>query len=197
MPKAAYHDRVRVTLVLATTLLIAVGLGAAAMAAPSAQSTPGAANLAPDGIGTVRFGLEESRAVTELNALLGAPAARGVNTGCSPRYTEVEWGDLVAEFRSNRFSGYRYAEGGYPVTTPGSPHEALPPKSSPTLATARGISLGSTLAELRVVYGPLRFIGTDRWQSPNGLVFVDNAEHSPEAPSSRLVEIKIGTCGDF
>lgn len=30
-----------------------------------------------------------------------------------------------------------------------------------------------------------------------GLVFYDDALHDPEPPSSRIVEIKIGTCGDF
>jgi len=67
----------------------------------------------------------------------------------------------------------------------------------PLLRTATGISLGDTLGRLRAAYGSLRVIGTDRWESPDGLVFYDNAKHDPVPPSSRVIEIKIGTCGDF
>jgi len=147
--------------------------------------------LAPSGIGAVRFGLSETRAVAGLTALFGAPTARGINTACGPRFSEVEWGDLVAEFRAKRFSGFRYLEGGYPLTTPGSPP---PPRSKavlPRLATATGITLGSTFAQLRVAYESRRRVGADTWRSANGLVFV-------AMPSSnRIVEIKRSTCGDF
>lgn len=155
------------------------------------------ARLGPDGIGSVRFGLAKARAVSALNGLFGTPAARGVNTGCGPRYAEVVWGDLVAEFRANTFSGYRYAVGGYPLTTPGSPRAPRQKAVVPRLATSRGITLGSTLAQLRQAYMALHSVGTDRWQAGNGLVFVDDARHDPELPSSHITEIKIGTCGDF
>ena len=157
-----------------------------------------AVTLGPHGIGKTHFGLTKAATVAELSATFGPPDARGVNTGCSSRYTEVVWGDLAAEFRSSIFSGYRYMKGGYPITTPGSPHEAHPPKTpTPKLATATGISLGNTLAQVRAAYGKLGFVGTDRWRAPDGIVFYDNAMHDPEPPSSRIVEIKIGTCGDF
>src|ERR1700688_1503036 len=135
--------------------------------------------LGPHGVGTVHFGLTKAATVAQLSAMFGPPDARGVNTGCSARYTEVVWGDLGVEFRSNLFSGYRY--------------RSLTPK----LATATGISLGNTLAQVRAAYGKLGFVGTDRWRAPTGLVFYDDAMHDPEPPSSRIVEIKIGTCGDF
>lgn len=64
------------------------------------------------------------------------------------------------------------------------------------LATPRGIGLGSTLGRVRAAYGRLDLVGTDRWRSSDGLVFVDDAEHDPPPPSSRIVEIKTGTCGD-
>ena len=154
--------------------------------------------LGPEGIGPVRFGLPEARAVVELRARFGVPASLGVNTGCGPRFAEVEWGDLTAEFRSHHFIGYRYAKGGYPLVTPGSPH----PRHSlgtrwPKLSTANGISLGSTLGQLRAAYAVVRFVGVDRWESANGLIFVDDAPRDPEAPSSAIIEIKVGTCGDF
>jgi hypothetical protein len=141
--------------------------------------------------------MRKSDAVALLAALFGAPSARGVNTGCSPRSTEVEWGDFVAEFRLGTFSGYRFVRGGYPLMTPGSPREASPPGGvSPSLATARGITLGSTLAQLRASYR-LRRVGADLWRSPNGLLFVDDAKRDPVPPASRVVEIRIGTSGDF
>ena len=176
----------RVALVAATLLLMLVG------AAPAARI----ATLRPEGIGGVHFGLSKTQTVGELSALLGAPTARGVNSGCGPRYTEVDWGDLAAEFRSGRFSGYRYLVGGYDFSLRGAPRHTSK-AAVPKLVTSTGVSLGSTLAELRAAYGSLRFVGTDRWRSPNGLVFTDDAEHDPEPATSRLIEIKIGTCGDF
>ncbi len=154
--------------------------------------------LGPHGVGKVHFGRTKAATVAQLSAMFGPANAHGVNTGCSARYSEVVWGDLAVEFRSDLFSGYRYIRGGYPITTPGSPHEAHPPKSRMAkLATATGISLGNTLAQVRAAYGKLGFVGTDRWRAPNGLVFYDDAMHDPEPPSSRIVEIKTGTCGDF
>jgi hypothetical protein len=184
-------------------LLVTVAILAVAAAALGGRSASRAADadargLRPAGIDAVRFGTTKAQAVAELRARFGAPDARGVNTGCGARYTEVEWGDLVAEFRLNRFSGYRYVKGGYPLTTRGSPRESSPPTTaSPPLATATGTSLGSTLGQVRVDYPLLHPVGTDRWRAANGLVFVDEARHSPEPSTSRIVEIEIGTCGDF
>jgi hypothetical protein len=137
--------------------------------------------------------------VTELSRLFGAPSARGINTACGSRYSEVEWADFVAEFRSGRFSGFRFIEGGYSLTTPGSPREASPSKMvSPKLAVSTGVSLGSTVAELRVAYpGRLQRVGADMWRSSGGLIFVDDAKRDRVPPTSRIVEIKIGTCGAF
>jgi len=148
------------------------------------------------GIGDVHFGETKARAVAGLSARLGAPSGRGANTGCSSRYTEVAWRDLIAEFRLDVFSGFRYIVGGFPITTPGSP-PAGPKVVSPRLATAARITLGSTLAQARTAYGRLQRVGADMWRAPNGLVLVDDAKRDPVPPSSRIVEIKIGTCGDF
>ena len=67
----------------------------------------------------------------------------------------------------------------------------------PHLATAKGISLGSTLGQLRSAYGDVRFVGVDKWQAANGVVFVVEAAREPEPLSSKVVEIKFGACGDF
>jgi hypothetical protein len=196
-PTSAYARVVHAARALATLLVVAA-LGAGVTAALGSGSTLSPPTLGPDGIGPVRFGMTKLNAVAELSDLLGAPSARGVNTGCGPRYTEVEWGDLVAEFRLGRFSGFRYPRGGWPITTPGSPREASSPRAlSPMLATSEGISLGNTLAQLRVAYGVLRFVGTDRWRSLNGLVFVDDAKPIGEPRLRHIIEIKVKTCGDF
>jgi hypothetical protein len=175
--------------VLVLSVLIAIGLVVGALAALGGRSSLSAPTLEPSGIGTVRFGLTKLKAVAELSDLFGAPSARGVNTGCGPRYTEVEWGDLAAEFRLNKFSGYPFN-----ITTP----RKFPLKPGvPSLTTSKRITLGSTLAELRTASRVLRSDGTDKWRSADGVVFVDSAKHDPIPPSSRIVEIKIGTCGDF
>jgi hypothetical protein len=151
-----------------------------AVAAALLASSP--VTLGQHGIGAVRFGETERSAVSGLTALFGAPTRRGQNPGCGPRFVDVAWGRLSAEFRNGRFVGFRYV---------------LKPARFPTLATATGITLGSTLGELRAAYRSLRLVGTDRWRSPDGLVFYDDAKHDPVPPSSRIVEIKTGTCGDF
>jgi hypothetical protein len=65
------------------------------------------------------------------------------------------------------------------------------------LATAKGISLGSTLGQVRLAYGELHFAGVDKWRAANGITFVVDALRDPEPTSSKVVEIKLGTCGDF
>jgi hypothetical protein len=155
--------------------------------------------LEPQGVGAVRFGMVKREAVAALSHLFGAPTARGINTACGSRYTEVEWGDLVAEFRRDRFSGFRFSEAGYPLTTPGSPREASPSKVLlPKLAVSTGVSLGGSLAELRAAYpGRLQRVGAVMWRSADGLIFVADAKHDPVSSTTRIVEIKIGTCGGF
>ena len=197
-PIVVYPRVVSAARLFAASVLLVIGLGAGALAALGSRSTGSTRTLRADGIGSVRFGITKRTALSELRHLFGVPSARGVNTGCGPRYTEVEWGDLVAEFRLGKFSGFRFLKGGWPLTTPGSPREASPQKTVfPKLPTAKGISLGSTLTQLRGAYRPLRFGGASKWRSASGLTFVDNAKHDPEAPSSRIIEIKVGTCGDF
>ena len=120
--------------------------------------------------------------------------ARRPNTGCSPRYTEVEWGDLAVEFRSGRLSGWRYLAGG--LTSPTGKPYAAATSATPRLATAKDVTLGTLLTRVRTDYGTLKLVGTSRWQAPNGLVFRDDAKTS--ASRHRLVvEIKVGVCGDF
>ncbi len=165
----------------------AVLLGFAAVGEAGAGSV-----LSAHGIGSVRFGVSKQAALRELAAILGAPNARGINTGCGARYTEVEWHDLVAEFRSGRFTGYRYLIGGWPLTTKGSPRETAFAGVAPKLVTAAGVTLGTPLEDARRDDGVLEFVGVDRWRGRDGLVLRANESTPP-----RIVEIQVGTCGDF
>ena len=120
-------------------------------------------------------------------------AWQGVNSGCGPRYTEVEWGQLVAEFRLGTFSGYRYMKGGWPLTTPGSPRRPRLQSRRTCLGYRQGDLLGNTLGQVRLAYGKLHFVGVDKWRAANGIIFVVDALRDPEPPSSKVVEIKLGT----
>jgi hypothetical protein len=124
--------------------------------------------------------------------VLGAPSSVGIDTGCGPRFAEVAWRDLVLEFRAGTFTGYRYLVGGWPLRTHGSPRPASSRIVGPRLATAVGVELGSSLGQARSAYGRLRPVGTDRWETPNGLVL-----RVAEGRSHPIVEIRRGTCGDF
>jgi hypothetical protein len=181
---------------LAVSALLALAFGTAAVSAVGSVRAVGAPHLEADGIGTVQFGLPKARAVSELSNLFGPPSARFVNSGCSPRCAEVAWGELYAEFRLGKLSGYRYLRNGWPPKTYA--HRPPPPKVvSPKIATSKGITLGSTLAQVKAAYRPLQRAGADWWKAPNQLVFVDDAQRDPIPPTSRIIEIKTGTCGSF
>ena len=174
---------------LAAVVLMVASGAAAQLPVASAEST---ADLGATGIGAVRFGLPEAQAIQELSALVGAPTWRGVNSGCGPRWTEVVWGDLAAEFTGDRFTGYRYASAVVRRFTV----RSRATTGLPRLATTNGITLRSTLRQVRSVYR-LRWSAPGRWHSGN-LVFVSNAQHSPAPLSSRIIEIKTtSTCGDY
>ncbi len=187
----------RTAVALVTVLFVVFAQDVGALVVHGSAVAARTMRLNPTGIGTVRFGLRKRRAVTSLRALLGTPTWHGENTGCGPRFTEVEWGDLVAEFRAKTFTGSRYAEGGYPLPTPGTRRVPSRMKPYPRLATSKGITLGSTFAELRQRYGELRVAGASEWRAANGLIFIDNAKRDPSPPSSRIIEIKVDTCGAF
>jgi hypothetical protein len=183
---------VRVFVVATAAVIAAVGSAPHTVAARASTNI-----LGPKGIADARFGETEHAVVTALTAKLGPPSARLRNTGCGVLLHEVAWHHLYAEFRGQRFEGVRYIAGPWPVNN-ATRKSSLPRVVSPRLATAKGITLGSTLGELRSAYRPLRLIGTHRWRSGNGLIFYDNAQHDPPPSSSRIVEIKAGqTCGDF
>jgi hypothetical protein len=134
-----------------------------------------------------------------LTRLLGPPSGRGINTGCGPRFTEVQWRELAVEFRDNVFTGYRDidrpkgdlelapANGGNPSTYP----------VRPDAKTAAGVALGDSLRRVRAAYGKLSLVGADRHQAPNGISFVDDSSGSPAQAHARIIEIRTLTCGSY
>jgi hypothetical protein len=150
--------------------------------------------LRSTGVGGVRFDTPKAETISRLSSLFGKPSARFVNSGCGSRYTETAWGHLYVEFRLGKFSGYRYLEYGWP-SKGGRPKPAR--SLLPRLSTPAGITLGSTLGQLRRAYGRLDLVGTDRWMAGGGLIFYDDSNTEPPAATSRIIEVKTGTCGDF
>jgi hypothetical protein len=150
--------------------------------------------LSGNAIGGVRFGLPRRKVVTRLSELLGTRSPTPPrNDGCGPVLTEVAWQHLYVELRRGRLTGFRYIENGWPgASGKRSISSALPP-----LVTTKGVTLGDTLAQARAAYGHLTPVGTNRWRAPDGLILWDDARDYPDPPSSRIVEIEYGACGDF
>ena len=150
--------------------------------------------LSSQAIGGVRFGLPRKDVVARLSKLLGTRSTTPpLNRACGPEFTEIAWQHLYVELRHGRLVGFRYIAGGWP----GHFGKRVTDSDRPPLVTTRGIRLGSTLRQARAAYGRLRPVGTNRWETPDGLVLYDNARHYPDPPSSRITEIRYGTCGDF
>jgi hypothetical protein len=104
-------------LVVDASVLLAIG--SVVPTVPTADVVTAAQVLGPQGLGPVPFGVAKPNAVGGLIRVFGKPSSAGSNSGCDGRYSEVEWGELVAEFRLGVFSGYRYLTGGWPLTAPG------------------------------------------------------------------------------
>jgi len=151
------------------------GIGGTGGAAPG----DGHPTLQGDGLGGLQFGTTERVATRELTAQLGAPTGHPA-AGCVGGYSDVAWHDLIAQFKHGRFRGYRYW-----VTRP---HQSITPK----LATARGITLGSTFGQLRRLY-VLTQTATDFW-SAAGMTFGLNSATYPSPPSAPIYEVKVNAC---
>jgi hypothetical protein len=161
-------------------------LGSAPAVATTAGAAPRSAiRLAGNGLGVITFG-SSVRAVTKaISSKLGPPTGHP-NAGCVGGYREVEWHDLLVQFKHGRFTGYRYWVGASGPSPDGMTIE-------PKLETARGLTLGSTFAQLKRTY-PLTQTGTFFWRAPNDVVFALSSTVYPAPPSSPIYEIKVDAC---
>lgn len=159
------------------------------------DSADRAITLRSNSVGPVKFGTGKQRATAELDRLLGPASGHGINTGCGPAFTEVEWGELAVEFHHNVLSGYR------DINRPRGDLELAPVLAvepvSPAAKTAAGIILSDSVRRLRDAYSKLTVVGANRLEASNGLMFVDDSQQSPGPPQARIIEIRIGTCGDY
>ena len=170
---------------LATWLVVSPASSPLAAAASPSARTP--ILLAGNGLGVAHFGSPARSVTGAISAKLGSPTGHPA-AGCVGGYTQVAWHDLIVQFRHGHFSGYRYW-----VSGSGSP-SASASAVSPKLATAKGISLGSTFAQVKRSYR-LTQTGTDFWKSHDGIVFALDSQTYPSPPSSPVYEIKsYGVC---
>jgi hypothetical protein len=144
-----------------------------------------------NGLGLANFGAPTAMTTEAITAVLGAPTGHP-SAGCTEKYTQVAWHDLIVQFTDGRFTGYRYVAGGSNGVSPslGTLHDPV----VPTIATAAGITLGSTMADVERAYRSLHRSGTDFWRTPGGIVFAFySAEPNPSSPSP-VYEIKDNVC---
>jgi hypothetical protein len=148
----------------------------------SATSPKKTIELEGNGLGVVRFGDSERTTTKVITAVLGAPTGHP-SAGCVGDFTQAAWHDLLIQFKHGRFSGYRYW-----VSASGIPLSALV-HPDPKLATAAGITLDSTFAQIQAAY-PLRQTGTDFWISPEQIVFALESPTYPSPPTAPVYEIR-------
>jgi hypothetical protein len=84
------------------------------------------------------------------------------------------------------------------LSNAGSPSRLLPsglPKL--TFGHRPGISLGSTLGQVRLAHGERHLPAADRWRALDGIIFVGAALRDPEPRRARSSRLRWGTFGDF
>jgi hypothetical protein len=86
-------------------LAVATGYTVASAAAHDAN-TPPRIVLAGNGLGVTNFGATSAAATKAITAELGKPTGHP-NAGCTAAYAETAWHDLLVQFVSGRFEGYR------------------------------------------------------------------------------------------
>jgi len=180
----------RLPAVLCAAAALGSAAGPVATAAGAASQGPGRVVLSGSGLGPVKLGTSQRAATARLTALLGRPTAYPPS-GCVGGYRNVEWRDLIVQFKSSRFAGYRYW---YTQLSQGATPEAVPHQAgTPTLFTSTGITLGSTFAAVKRAYPHLTQTGTDFW-SAGDLTFAVIASQYPSPPSAPVYEIKVDAC---
>ncbi len=147
----------------------------------------GRVRLEGNGLGVVNFGASRRETITRIERVLGAPTGYPPSS-CTRRYSQAAWHDLIVQFVSGRFRGYRYILGsGGNVQTP---IAVAFRHVLPVIYGRPGITLGSSFRAVRRSYGHLSGEGTYTYSARSGVTFAFNG------PSlrSRAYEIKDNVC---
>jgi hypothetical protein len=154
-------------------------------------STSAPIRLDGKGLGIVNFGASTSSATKTLSATLGTPTGHP-GAGCTTAYSQTAWHDLIVQFKSGRFSGYRYVAGGWSGISPST--KSLHAVVTPKLATSTGITLGSTTAATKRAYPSVHQTGSDFWSTPTGIVFAFYELKATSSSAEPIYEIKNNVC---
>jgi hypothetical protein len=205
---------------LAISVLLAVGIGAGAVAllrhrapTPPGQQSGPASNtviLTGDGLGGVGFGASPARLLQLIEPLLGPPsddvkgeAACGVDRQLTwpilldPLTGHLERSEeLLLTFDRGRFAGYQY--GGFDPPRPGHTQ-----RLRLRATTARGLAIGDSLASGQRLYGRAFQISAAQggsWQArtPYGTLrgyAYDTSSRGVTSPSNLVASINGGTLG--
>ncbi len=147
--------------------------------------------LDENGLGLANFGAPAAPTTEAITDVLGAPTGHP-SAGCTGKYTQVAWHDLIVQFTAGRFTGYRFVAGGSKGVSPSV--ATLHDPVVPTIATAAGVTLGSTMAEVEHAYRSLHRSGTDFWRTPGGIVFAFYSAEANPSSKSPVYEIKDNVC---
>ncbi len=144
-----------------------------------------------NGLGLANFGAPAALTTEAITAVLGA-ATGHPSAGCTGKYTQAAWHDLIVQFNDGRFTGYRYVAGGSKGVSPSL--ATLHDPVVPTITTAKRITLGRTMAEVKRAYRSLHRSGTDFWRTPGGIVFAFYSAEANPSSMSPVYEVKDNVC---
>lgn len=193
--RIAFVKAMLLPLALAAVLVLVVGTAAASADANATKTAPRLV-LAGNGLGVTSFGATSAAATKAITAELGKPTGHP-KAGCTAAYAETAWHDLLVQFVSGRFEGYRYLIASYFSKGELPPTAALR-SATPKLSTAAGITLGDTLTQAKRTYPSLRQSGTDFWRTTSlnvvGIAFGIYNPSGHTAPNAQIYEIKNSAC---
>ena len=148
--------------------------------------------LDENGLGLANFGAPAAPTTEAITDVLGAPTGHP-SAGCTGKYTQVAWHDLIVQFTAGRFTGYRFVAGGSKrgLALP-SRHSTIrwSRRSPPPQGSLSGAQWPrwSTLTDL------LHRSGTDFWRTPGGIVFAFYSAEANPSSKSPVYEIKDNVC---
>jgi hypothetical protein len=169
-------------------VLLVAGAAGFAHAAGSRGRPISQTVLLGDGVGrTARFGQAEAIAVADLTKILGrAETGAPVRAGDCDVDATLSWPGIVAYFERGRFVGY---------STVGT---SVARASEDTMATARGVRVGSTLGSAALAYGSsltTSSVQGGTWFVTTPYGKVEGFLTALDRRSSRILTIEAGAVG--